>query len=157
MQQTVRRDADSGESRGISMKAVGRSVLAILAGTIVAGLLISAVEAVSSMLFPLPPGLDLHDYEAMRQHIDTLPVGAFLFVLAAWAIGSFGGSWVATRLAGRAKLVHGLIVGGLFLLAGVMNLLMIPHPAWMWAGGILTLVAPSYFGARLAASRAPNP
>ena len=133
------------------MKAIGRSVLAVLAGAFVAGLLIAAVEAVSSALFPLPPGLDIHDHEAMRQHIDTLPTGAFLMVLAAWAIGSFGGSWVAARLASRARLVHGMIVGALFLLAGVLNMLMIPHPWWMWAGGIVALVGCSYLGARFAA------
>ena len=132
------------------MKAIGRSALAVLAGMIVAGVLIAAVESVSSAIFPLPPGLDIHDHEAMRQHIDTLPIGAFLMVLAAWAIGSFGGSWVAARLATRARLVHGLIIGALFLLAGVLNMLMIPHPWWMWAGGILALAGCSYLGARLA-------
>ena len=89
----------------------------------------------------------------MRQHIYSLPIGAFVFVLAAWAIGSFGGSWLAARLAPRARLVHGLIVGVIFLVAGILNMLMIPHPWWMWAGGIVALAGCSYLGARLAASR----
>ena len=117
-------------------------------------MLIAAVEAVSSAVFPLPPGLDLHDHAAMREHIDSLPIGAFLFVLAAWAIGSFAGSWVAARLAGRARLGHGLVVGALFLLAGVLTMLSIPHPWWMWVGGILALGGCSYLGARLAVRRA---
>jgi hypothetical protein len=152
VQQTVSHESGSGNGREGNVKAVGGSVLAILVGAIAAGVLITAVEAVSSAIFPLPPGLDLHDHEAMRQHIDRLPIGAFLFVLAAWAIGTFGGAWVAARLANRARLVHGLIVGALFLLAGVLNMLMIPHPVWMWVGGILVLAVGSYLGARLAAS-----
>jgi hypothetical protein len=152
VQETVDRDVTSTFERGPGTKAVGRSVLAVLAGAIVAGLLIAVVEATSSAIYPLPPGIDLHDHEAMRQHIHSLPIGAFLFVLAAWAIGSFGGSWVAARLATRARLGHGLAVGALFLLAGVLTMLSIPHPWWMWVGGILALAGCSYLGARLAVS-----
>ena len=152
MQRTIDREATGASGRGAGIKAVGRSVLTVLTGAVVAGVLIAAVEAVSSAIYPLPPGLDIHDHAAMRQHIDTLPVGAFLFVLAAWAIGAFTGSWVAARLAGRARLGHGLAVGALFLLAGVLNMLMIPHPWWMWVGGIVALAGCSYLGARLASS-----
>ena len=117
MQETVDRGVTREAARGSGAKAIGRSVLAVLAGAIVAGVLIAIVEAISSAIFPLPPGLDIHDHAAMRQHIDTLPLGAFLLVLAAWAIGSFGGSWVAARIASRGRLGHGLAVGALFLLA----------------------------------------
>ncbi len=151
MAQTVDRGVVGAGQGGGGVKAIGRSVLAVLAGAIVAGLLIAAVESVSSAIYPLPPGIDLHDHEAMRRHIDQLPIGAFLFVLGAWAIGSFGGSWVAARLAGRARIVHGLVVGALFLLAGVLNMLLIPHPWWMWVGGIAALAGCSYLGARLGA------
>jgi MFS family permease len=137
--------------RGAQWKAAGRSILAVLAGVIVGGVLIAAVEAVSSVVYPLPPGVDHHDYESLRQHVEQLPLGAFLFVLAAWAIGTFAGAWVAASLATRARFVHGLVVGAFFLLAGVLNMLMIPHPAWMWAGALLVFVVCSYLGARLAA------
>ena len=153
MQQTVDPGMVSEGRSGGGVKAIGRSVLAVLAGAVVAGVLIAIVEAASSAVYPLPPGIDLHDHEAMRQHIHSLPIGAFVFVLAAWAIGSFGGSWVAARLATRARLVHGLIIGALFLLAGILNMLMIPHPWWMWVGGIVALAGSSYLGARLAVSR----
>lgn len=150
MQRTIDREATGASGRGAGIKAVGRSVLTVLTGAVVAGVLIAAVEAVSSAVFPLPPGIDLHDHEVLRQHIDSLPVGAFLFVLAAWAIGAFAGSWVAARIAARARLAHGLAVGALFLLAGVLTMLSIPHPWWMWVGGIVTLGGCSYLGARLA-------
>ena len=150
MQETVDRGVTSVSGRGSGIRAVGRSILVVLAGAVVAGVLIAAIEAVSSAVFPLPPGLDLHDHEAMRQHIDSLPVGAFLFVLAAWAIGAFAGSWVAARIAARARLGHGLAVGALFLMAGVLTMLSIPHPWWKWVGGIVALGGCSYLGARLA-------
>jgi hypothetical protein len=136
------------------MKAIGRSVLAVLAGTIVAMILISGVEMISSTLYP-PPGLGMHDAEGMARHIDSLPIGAFLLVLGDWALGACCGAWLAARLAERARLVHGLVVGALFLLAAISTMLMLPHPAWMWIGAIIALTGCSYLGARLATTTSP--
>jgi hypothetical protein len=131
------------------VKAIGRSVLAVLAGAIVAAAVIAVVEAISSVVCPLPPGLDLHDHEAMRQHADQLPIGAFLLVLVAWAAGTLTGAWAAGLLAGRSPVAHGLVVGVLFLIAGLLTMLMIPHPRWMWVGGIVLPLACGYAGGRL--------
>jgi len=83
------------------MPAIARSVLAVFLGAIVAG------------------------------PIQTLPLGAFLMVLLAWALGTFAGSFVAARVACCAPIVHGMIISLLFLVAGIVNMLMIPHPVWM--------------------------
>jgi hypothetical protein len=135
------------------MKALGRSVLAVLVGVLVTMGLIVGLEAVCTHLYPLPGGVDLHDHDAMRTYMDQLPIGAFLLILAGWAIGSCAGAWVAARLAGRAPIVHGLIVGAWFLAGAIMTMLMIPHPVWMVIGGIAALAGCSYLGARLAAPR----
>ena len=49
------------------------------------------------------------------------------------------------------KLIWQLAVmaGALFLSAGVLTMLTIPHPLWMWVGGIILPLACSYLGARL--------
>ena len=61
----------------------------------------------------------------------TMPAGAFLFVLASYAIGTFGGAWLAAWIARRAPLLHGMIVTLLLLLASIANLILIPaHPTW---------------------------
>jgi hypothetical protein len=65
------------------------------------------------------------------------------------------GAWVAGKLAGRTQLMHGLIVGALFLLAAISTMLMLPHPAWMWVGAVVELVGCSYLGARGATASAP--
>jgi len=132
------------------MKAIGRSVLAVLVGVIVTMGLIMGLENVCSSLYPLPPGVDPFDHEAMRGYMEELPVGAFLLVLVSWAISSCAGAWVAARLAGRAPIVHGLIVGAWFLAGAIMTMVMIPHPIWMVIGGIAALIGCSYLGARIA-------
>lgn len=138
------------------MRSAGRSVLAVLAGIVVAMIVMFIFEGISGHLFPLPPGIDLHDHQAMTQHMDELPVGAFFTVLAGWAVGSFVGAWVAARLAGRVRLMHGLVVGAFFLAATVTVMLTIPHPLWMEISGIVALTGCSYLGARLAAAT-PQP
>ena len=131
------------------MRRAGRSILAVVVGAVVAMILVSVVEMVSGLLYPLPADVDPPQPDLMQQYIARLPIGAFLLVLAGWAVGSFVGGWVAARLAGRAPLTHGLVIGLLFLAAGIMTMLMIPHPLYMWVGGIVLPLACSYLGARL--------
>jgi hypothetical protein len=134
------------------MKAIGRSVLAVVVGVIVTMGLIMGVETVCNYLYPPPPGLDASDHEAMGTYIADLPVGAFLVLLIGWAIASGVGAWVAARLAGRSPITHGLIVGAWFLAGAIMTMVMIPHPVWMVIGAIAALSGFSYLGARVAAT-----
>src|SRR5689334_19985681 len=121
------------------MTAIGRSVLAVVVGVIVTMGLIMGVETLCNTLYPLPPGLDASDHEAMGAYIGTLPLGALLVLLIGWAIASGAGAWVAARLAGRAPITHGLIVGAWFLAGAIMTMVMIPHPVWMMIGAIAAL------------------
>ncbi len=135
------------------MRPVFRSILAVVAGIVTGGLLISGVEMISNMVYPLPADADPSDMEAMAAHIATLPSGAFLFVLAAWAVGTLCGAWVAAKIAGRSFIVHGAVIGTVFLLLGVANMLMFPHPIWVWIAGIAIFIGCGYAGGRLAAAR----
>ncbi|HEX2121966.1 MAG TPA: hypothetical protein VHL59_10025 [Thermoanaerobaculia bacterium] len=121
---------------------MGRKVGAVLLGTIVAFLVIAAVQMVSAIFYPVPEGL-MKDKAAMAAHIARLPVTAFLFVLAAYALGTVAGVATATRV-GRS-VVPGYIVGALLLIATLVNLTMFPHPAWFWVASI-AVVAGATFG-----------
>lgn len=131
------------------MRSIGRSILAVLGGGLVCGIVVFAVEAVSSQVFPLPPGVDLTDPEAIRAAVADLPLGAFLFLLLAWFVGVFAGAWVAARLAPQSPFVHGMIVTGLVVASAVVNLSTLPHPAWMWVAGPAVIFASGWLGARL--------
>ncbi len=137
------------------MRSIGRSILAVLAGGLVCGIVVFAVEAVSSNIFPLPPGVDLTDPEAIRAAVAQLPPGAFLFLLLAWFLGPLAGGWVAARLAPRSPLLHGMIVAGLVVVSALVNLATIPHPAWMWVAGPVVILGAGWLGARLARSARP--
>jgi hypothetical protein len=132
------------------MRSVGRSVLAVIVGLVVASVIITAFEIVNSQVYPLPPGVDPTDQEALRAVAKDIPTGAFVLVIAGWAAGALAGAWSAGRIAGRSPLVHGLVVAVLLLTFGVINMLLIPHPLWVWLVGIVAFLGCGYAGARLA-------
>ena len=81
--------------------------------------------------------------------MQDIPAGALWFVLLAWALGSFAGGWLATLLAKHRSRMHALIVGGVLLLAGVVNMLMLPHPTWFRIVGVLLFLPAACLGASL--------
>ena len=131
------------------MKPILRSILAVLLGAIAAGFLILAVEMLGTRLFPFPPGTDVDNPDALRAAMSHIPTGALLLILFGWIVGTFAGAWVAARVAGRAPIGHGLVIGVLYLAAAVANMLAIPHPVWFWALGVVVFLPAAYLGARV--------
>jgi hypothetical protein len=117
-----------------------RSVLAVVLGVVVTTIVITGVESISSLLYPLPAGFDLHDREALQAFIAGLPVGAFLLVVFGWFLGTFCGAALAARVGRRTPAVHAVIVGIVSMAAGILNLAMLRHPAWVWVAGLLAFV-----------------
>jgi hypothetical protein len=132
------------------MKSILRSVLAVLLGAVAGGVLIMAVEMLGATIYPLPPGVDPSDSEAVRKAMAGVPAGALLLVLLGWILGTFAGAWIAARLALKSPMRHGLVLGVLFLAAGIKNMLDFPHPVWFWVLGIMVFLPAAYFGAKLA-------
>jgi hypothetical protein len=138
------------------MGAFLRSILAVIVGTVVAMLVVTGFDLLSHILFPLPAGVDPTNAAELMAIAGQIPLGAFAVIITGWGVGSFIGAWLAGRIAGRGPLLHGMIVTVLLLIAGVTNLLLIPHPIWVWALGIAAFILGGYAGARLAAGRKPQ-
>jgi hypothetical protein len=132
------------------VSAMGRSILAVLLGVVVGGLLVAAVEFVSHLIYPPPQGLDPANVEAFKRVMASAPAGAFLFILLAWAVGSLGGGWLAATIARRSHTQHALVVGAILMTMGMLNLLMIPHPVWFWLAALALFLPAAYLGAKLA-------
>lgn len=127
---------------------MGRSILAVVAGLIVGGLIVAGIEYIGHIIYPPPEGLDLTDPEAIREFASAAPTSARLVVLLAWFLGPFGGGWLAARLAPRSPMPHALIVGAFFLVGDVVNLITIPSPVWMWIGGLVAPPLAAYLAGR---------
>lgn len=134
-----------------------RNVLAVLAGVVVAVILIALVEAVGHLVYPLPEGIDPNDSESLKAAMSRIPAGAMAFVLFAWAVGTLAGGWVATRIAAKGTVLHAMIVGVILMAVGALNMLMIPHPLWFWIVGLLLFLPAAYAGARMAGAAGASP
>ena len=129
---------------------MGRVILGIAAGLVVAFATVFAIDLAGHQIYPLPSDLNMHDPEAVGAFIQTMPTGALALVLIAWFVGALDGGVVAALIARRAWTVWP--VAGLVAAAGVVNVLMIPHPVLLQIGAV---AAPLFggFAASLIAGR----
>lgn len=134
---------------------MGRTILGVVVGVVVAWLSISLCEFSSLFLHRPPAGLDLRDPQALAAHIQAAPAAAMALVVAGWTLGAFLGAWVAARIA-RHKLGAALAIGALVLVGVIANSAMIPHPSWVTIAGIVLPIPMAWLGARLATPRAPR-
>ena len=125
---------------------MGRNILAGVAGVVVAMAIVWFVEVIGHNVYPPPPELNFADKEAMRDYVATLPVGALLFVAAAWFLGTLGGTLVASRFGKASSTVYALIVGGIVLLATAANLVMIPHPIGFSIPAVAGIIVAAWLG-----------
>jgi len=128
-----------------------RSLLALFAGLVLGVTVVWIIELPAMLMYPLPAGLDPYDKPAMKEYVATLPVAVQACGVLAWTAGSFAGAWLAARLARRAFLVHGLVIGLFFLATDTVMIFAIAHPLWLAVLGIIAPPAAAFFGASLAA------
>jgi hypothetical protein len=129
-----------------------RSALVLLGGVIVAVLVVVLADTLVASIYPLPAGIDPDDKERFSAAIAALPAPAFLLLLAGWVLAAGFGAYLASRLATRTPVVHGMIVALFVLVATVANLAAIPHPVWLWPAAIILIPAAGWIGARLGAA-----
>lgn len=133
---------------------MGRKILAVVAGVILAGVVTFAVQKIGHQVYPPPENLDTKNMEAMKAYIATLPVGALLFVLLSYIVGSSAGGWLAAKIVRTSQIHLPLTVGGIQLLFGIMNLVTIPHPVWFAIASVIVFLPAAYFGGKLGAKPA---
>lgn len=135
---------------------MGRNIGAGLAGVIIAMALVWVVEKTGHAVYPPPTDLDFADPDAMRAYIATLPLGALLFVAAAWFVGTLGGTCAACAIGTAKPVVFAMVVGGLMLVATIVNLVMIPHPMWFSVLGVVGIGVAAWLGTMCERATAGN-
>lgn len=115
--------------------ALLRIVLGIVAGLALGVLIVALGERVNHMLWPPPQDLQITDPEAVREFLAGAPLAALIGLPLIWTIaagaGGFMGGYVSQRV------WPGWVAGGLLYVATILNLMLIPHPWWMWAAGLI--------------------
>ena len=138
------------------MNTILRNIVAVIAGFVVAGLVMTTFEFVNGRV--LYPGLakaaeGVTDREAIRAIFASAPVGALLVVVLGWLVGSLAGGWTAARMATQGNRRAPIVLGVLLTLAGVANNLMLPPPLWFWVATMAVLLPGALLGAGLGARR----
>ena len=124
-----------------------RNILAVIGG-LVAGMAVNMaiITLNTSVLYPMPEGIDQNDMVQFNAYIATLPTLAFFVVIAAHLGQSFVGGWVAARLGSSRPMLLAMIVGSLSLAGGIAAMMMIDGPTWMAIELPLYLVVAWYAG-----------
>jgi hypothetical protein len=134
------------------------TTVGVVVGMFLGMVLLMACHLATQPLYPLPEGvsmMDPADEAEIKVWMETLPDSAFVLALFCHWIGTAGGAALAMLISGRKWIIPALIVGALFTLAGVANVMSAPHPGWFpyvdtpgyllaaWLTGRLLLRTPS--------------
>lgn len=135
---------------------MGRTILAVIAGLIIAMLVMLSVEFLSMQVSPPPPGFTLDNQADLARLVEMASPASKALVVLGWALASFLGGWVAARLSRQHRLVAALAIGVLIVIGVVFNTANIPHPLWMTVLGVLLPMPLAFAAARLASRRATS-
>jgi hypothetical protein len=128
-----------------------RIIGGIVAGAIVAVATIMLVEMIGHLIFPLPDDLALGDPEVVAGPSPTMPVAAQFIVVLAWFGGALAGGYVAKRICYRWWAAWA--IAALVAAAGVVNVMMIPHPVWMQIAAVIAPLVGGLLAGHLIPSR----
>jgi hypothetical protein len=127
-----------------------RNAAAMIAGIVTAFLTVTLIDKLNDMVYPPPAGLDFSDPTVIEPYLATLPIGAFVFILAWSVVAAFVGTLVACYIGTIKPLNCAIVVGGIVFAATVEKFIAIPHPLWLSTATLVGVVASAWFAMRLA-------
>jgi len=136
------------------MNPAVRNSLAVVLGIVVGGLVNMGIIMISSSIVPLPEGIDPNDINSMNDNMHLYSPKHFLMPFLAHALGTLVGAFTAAKLAASRYQTMALIIGGVFLIGGIMAVRMLPNaPIWFSAMDLILAYIPmAWLGWKLAGS-----
>lgn len=115
-----------------------RNTLAVLGGLVVGFIVVTILETIGHVLFPLPEGIDPMSVESIKANMHLVPIGSFLFVAIAHFFGIICAMLVARRIS-RQSFIPSYIVASVMVALTVLNLMLLPHPFWFLVVDIIAV------------------
>jgi hypothetical protein len=114
-----------------------RNVIAAVVALILAFGIVMLMENFASRIHPLAAGIDATDPEQLKRALEAgqVPFSKLFLVMAGWLLAAYTGGTAAWRLSRQTGPV--LVFTLIFTAAIFMTLSAMPHPTWMWLGGLL--------------------
>jgi hypothetical protein len=118
------------------MKEKLKPIFALILGLFFAFVLILLSQMVGHSLYPIPDEFRNIDFSNPdnRGQLEALmaaaPTGSLILLLIGYMLAAFGGGMLAAFICRTHKVKLSLIVGTFLTIAGISNLMLIPHPTW---------------------------
>jgi hypothetical protein len=125
---------------------MGRRILAVLGGILVAMAVISLCEWIVGKVYPAPSLADFDNAHVLSRLVNQMPRGTYFLLLVGYAIGSFAGGLAATIIGGREEIILSVATGVVLMVAGIINLFQLPSPLWFMISSLLIYVPVSVLG-----------
>ena len=119
-----------------------KNILAVIIGLIIGGVSNMFIIKISGSIIPPPNGADVTTMEGLKESLHLFEPKHFLFPFLAHAIGTLIGAFTTVKIADTNKKKMALVVGGFFLLGGVINVFILPGPIWFNAIDIIFAYIP---------------
>ncbi len=135
---------------------MARKIVAIVAGVVVAVVVLFAVESIGHAIFPPPENIDFNDPQQLSDLLASIPIGALLFVPLAWFLGSLSGGVLAIMISREQALLMASIVAAFILAGAVATLMAIPHPLWLVITGIGSILLSTFVATKIGVRLLPG-
>jgi hypothetical protein len=113
-----------------NMNPIVRNILAVIAGLIVGGIVNMSIILLGIRIIAMPEGVDVMNQESLKASAHLMETKHFITPFVAHAAGTLVGALIASLLGASARMLPALIVGGMFLLGGIIATFQIRPPLW---------------------------
>lgn len=120
-----------------------RNIIAIIAGIIIGVFFMMTGQMLNTMTFPVDQN-SLNTIAGREAYMEQMPLSAQAGQIIAWAIAAFAASAITTFIQGRNSFKVPMATITVMQIFAWMNMLLIPHPTWMWVAGSLAFIIPGY-------------
>ena len=132
------------------MKSKLKNVLAVIVGGVVGSIANMIVVMIGPAIIPPPDGVDVTNVESIKASMHLFEFRHFIFPWVAHALGTLVGAYLAALIAASCRMAVAMVVGGLFLIGGIANVIMIGGPVLFNVVDLVGAYIPmAWIGARL--------
>ena len=114
----------------MKLNKIVRNVLAVITGIVLGSVVNMGIINLQYSFISLPEGVDVTNTESLKSSMHLFEPKHFIFPFLAHAIGTFGGAYLAARIAASHKMNIALGIGIFFLIGGISMVFLIPSPIW---------------------------
>jgi hypothetical protein len=133
------------------MKPIIKNSIAILAGLVLGNVVNLGIIMLSSNIIPPPEGADVTTMAGLKATMHLFEPKHFIMPFLAHALGTLIAVLVAVRFAASHHLKLAIGIAVVFLIAGLVNVFILPSPIWYTMVDLVGAYLPmGFLGHRLA-------